>query len=267
MKNVNIINVRRLTNNNFYGFHSSVIEHANDITNKEFRAILEEYIEQVENFRTYVFSLDEATAKKVKALSGVERVKAFRGFRSFIKSSMNRPNKELANLAKDLWVAVKDYGDINAVDCDSVTTIVNSLLDHVGTVVTDEAYAEVYAGSDVEEWVTMLTEVQKEYIAAAKSRETERTARMQDSNNALRETCIETFYTLLNLAKFIAKTKGDKTCAEFVLKVEGLADTRRSLYKSRAKARAKKSAAETKVGNGGEPAPATDNRAGEADAA
>lgn len=242
MTNANIINVHKLTNEGFYGFHKNVVEQANKISVKEFRALLDTYTTAVDKFGGYISSIAETEARKIASINGSKRVEAFCGFRSYVKSITRHPNAEMEKLAAEVWKIVKDYVGASNADRDKLTAMIDLTIANVSELIAGETYAAIYAGSDLEQWFALLVSAEKEYLAAVKSCVEERRIREQETNNRIRNECTEAFYLLLNFAKYMAATKNDSDCGEFVREVELMADTRRSLYKSRDKSRAEKRA-------------------------
>lgn len=249
MTNANIINVHKLTNEGFYGFHKNVVEHSSKINAKEFRALLDTYTTAVEKFGGYITSVTEAEAKKIASINGTKRTEAFNGFRNYVKSITKHPNADMEKLANNVWNIVKDYVRVSAADRDKLTAMIDLTIANVSELVAGETYTAIYAGSDLEQWFNLLDSAEKEYLAAVKNCVEERRIREQENNNQLRNECTEAFYLLLNYAKYMAVSKGDSDCSGFVREVELMADTRRSLYKSRDKLRAEKKAAKESSDN------------------
>lgn len=249
MTNANIINVHKLTNEGFYGFHKNVVEQANKINVKEFRALLDTYTTAVEKFGGYITSIAEAEAKKIASINGTKRMEAFSGFRNYVKSITKHPNADMEKFANNVWNIVKDYVRVSAADRDKLTAMIDLTIANVSELAASESLAATYTGSDLEQWFNLLESTEKEYLAAVKSCVEERRIREQENNNQLRNECTEAFYLLLNYAKYMAVSKGDSDCSGFVREVELMADTRRSLYKSRDKQRAEKKAASEKEKN------------------
>lgn len=249
MTNANIINVHKLTNEGFYGFHKNVVEQASKINAKEFRTLLDTYTSAVEKFGGYISSIAEAEAKKIAAINSSKRTEAFSGFRNYVKSITKHPNADMETLANNVWKFVKGYVRVSHADRDKVTAMIDLTIANVSELVASETFAAVYAGSDLERWFNLLDSAEKEYLAAVKSCVEERRIREQENNNLLRNECTEAFYLLLNYAKYLATSKGDTDCCWLVREVELMADTRRSLYKSRDKQRAEKKAASEKEKN------------------
>lgn len=242
MTNANIINVHKLTNEGFYGFHKNVVEQASKINVEEFRALLDNYTTAVEKFGGYITSIAEAEAKKIASINGTKRMEAFNGFRNYVKSITKHPNADMEKLANNVWKFMKDYVRVTHADRDKLTAMIDLTIANVSELVASETFAAAYAGSDFEQWFNLLDSAEKEYLAAVKSCVEERRIREQETNNRIRNECTEAFYLLLNFAKYMAATKNDSDCGEFIREVELMADTRRSLYKSRDKQRAKKKA-------------------------
>ncbi len=239
MTNVKAINFNRITNEGFIGFHNNVATAAEAINFKDVRSQLDAYKVAIRNFSDYTTSVTEAAAKKNASKLDSKRTIAFRNFRGLVKINRSSLDPQRSALAKELWEYVKVYDNAGSIDQKSLTGVIESVIANIQNVLEKEGYAELIGGSDLEFAFNTLKETQGEFAEANQVRAEERRIREETNNKNLRNQCIAAFRQLINFVQYNGATKGDEGCDDFIDKVNVFIANSRSLYKARAKARAK----------------------------
>lgn len=236
MKNGNIINVARLTDGSFTAYHRDALEAAKKLPLDSFKAELETYTKMVDEFSAYTSNTEVSDARKVEKAALAERNKCFSKFRIHVKSLCDVPNESVQALGLAIWNQIKGTYGAAYTDKDNYTKMVDTTLMNVTTLVASEPYATAFKGSTAEMYFNKLAEAETAFVEAnTKSYEASRKHK-NNSNKALRESCMKQFYIIRNHANYVAETEGNEACANFVRELELMANTRRSLYTMRTKA-------------------------------
>lgn len=259
MEKMNIIDGHRMVNKDFSNLHHRVIEEASKVHQEEFNAIREAYSEAVGKFDAYISNYTAKIAIKNTSDLAEERTSTFRGFRAYVKSLRHHPDEALRNMSNEMWEVMRPYSSTIPSNRGAVTTMVEATLAGVKEIAAKETYAQIYANSDIEKWCTKLYEQENTYTESLHTFATEKAARIQDSNNKLRDECMTLFYRLFHFAEYQASTKGNENCVEMINNVKVFLKENRSLYTARTNRRARQKGEKVNAETTGSSEPMAEN--------
>jgi len=236
----------RLRNETMIGFFTDVANLAQDIDIKDVKDLFASYLENLQRFSDYTTSVSEANSKKKISQLSIKRLNAYRDFKDFVKLFRRFKDKTKSDLGNEIWGYIKDSGIISRIDQKRFTGVAENAIKCVRSLVSSERYAAIYEGSSLQESFEALCSAEAEFEIAIKDRTSVRSDREAASSKQLRDACIESYSSMVNVIQAIAITKSDGDCISFINRVNTLIDSNVSQYKARDKRRLKKKEEEAK---------------------
>jgi len=234
-KVIKSISLTRMTINESFQFHSTILAYFKECDALVLTAYLALYDEAVKEY-------DEAV-KQILASEETEKLANLDGIRRHDYNFYTRINKlitehfnpEVAEAAKSVAIVIKGYKNPVNLSYPAETSILHNLCQDL----SNEKYAPLVAKTGLTEWVVELDRANKEFDKVFKLRNDEQSILVANKAKEARIK-VESFYGLLMLMVEAELVKGNAEIKEYVDKINTLIDYYKTILAKRATLNSKK---------------------------
>jgi hypothetical protein len=227
-KVINSISLTRLTINESFQFHSTILSYLKECDALVLTAYLARYDEAVEEYDVAVKQiLASEETEKLADLDGVRR-HDYNFYTRLNKLNTEHFNPEVADAAKSVAIVIKGYKNPVNLSYPAETSILHNLCQDL----KNEKYAPLVAKTGLTEWVVELDRANKEFDKVFKLRNDEQSEHIV--NKAKEERLkVESLYNTLMFMAEAELIKGNAEIREYVNRINNLIDYYKTILAKR----------------------------------